>query len=54
MDNRIIVRLQRNEQSLKHGDLIESNPFAKSGKGVESWFRVNGPERGHGVKQLSN
>jgi hypothetical protein len=30
------------------------NPIAKSGKGVESWFRVNGTERGHGVKQLSN
>ena len=30
------------------------NPFAKSGNGVESWFRVNGAERGHGVKHLSN
>ncbi len=30
------------------------NPFAKSGKGVESCFRVNGTERGHGVKHLSN
>ena len=34
--------------------VVDNNPIAKSGIEVKNRVRVNGPQRGHGIKHLSN